>query len=99
MTLIQWLALAVVGVVLGLFVLRPLIAGLLKPAAVPGENPALAAAAGVQALPGAPAHMIGARDGVGSAGSSPLDKIGEIVSSQPEEAAGIIRNWISEGAT
>lgn len=94
MTLIQWLALAIIGVVLGLFVLRPMITGLFKPASRAEGSPEHAA--GMHSLPGVgETQMIAAH---GAAGASPLDKVGELISSQPEEAAGIIRNWISEGA-
>jgi flagellar M-ring protein FliF len=94
MTLIQWLALAVIGVVLALFVLRPIITGLFKPASRPDSS--AGNATGAHSLPGVgETHMIAAP---GAAGSSPVDKVGQLISSQPEEAAGIIRNWISEGA-
>jgi flagellar biosynthesis/type III secretory pathway M-ring protein FliF/YscJ len=46
--------------------------------------------------------MLAAREasGLPSAGSAgPGNRIGEIVDANPEDAAGIIRSWISEGAT
>jgi flagellar biosynthesis/type III secretory pathway M-ring protein FliF/YscJ len=106
MTLVQWFSLGIVGIVLALFVLRPLITGLFKPSEMP-------AGGGVAALPGGdaaamagqlshsgPAEIAAARHagGGGLAIGGPGQRVGEIVDSNPEEAAGIIRNWMTEGA-
>jgi flagellar M-ring protein FliF len=103
MTLLQWLSLAVVAIVLALFVLRPLLAGLLKPAesTAGGGIGALPSAHPAGHLPGMTApQMLAARESTGiSAGSGPGQRIGEIVDANPEDAAGIIRSWMSEGAT
>jgi flagellar biosynthesis/type III secretory pathway M-ring protein FliF/YscJ len=46
----------------------------------------------------ASAEMVAARQGSGLSIAGPRQRIGEIVDSNPEEAAGIIRNWMSESA-
>jgi hypothetical protein len=43
-------------------------------------------------------EIAAARQGGGLSISGPGQRIGEIVDSNPEEAAGIIRNWMSESA-
>jgi flagellar biosynthesis/type III secretory pathway M-ring protein FliF/YscJ len=100
---VQWFSLGVVGIVLALFVLRPLITNLFKPmpvaegaAALPG--PAGASTPAGQLSHGAAAEMVAARQGAGLSIAGPGQRIGEIVDSNPEEAAGIIRNWMSESA-
>jgi flagellar M-ring protein FliF len=107
MTLVQWFSLAIVAVVLALFVLRPLVTNLLKP------SESAAGGGGFNALPGAAAapgqlpnatsqQMLAAREAAGLPSNNsggPGSRIGEIVESNPEDAAGIIRGWISEGAT
>ena len=106
MTLVQWFSLAVVGIVLALFVLRPLITNLLKPMPLPegGADAAMAGAAlGAPAATGQLAHSMAgeiaaARQGSGLSIGGPGQRVGEIVDSNPEEAAGIIRNWMTEGA-
>jgi flagellar M-ring protein FliF len=105
MTLVQWFSLAVVGIVLALFVLRPLITNLLKPAPLPegGAGATAGAALGAPAAAGQLSHsMVGeiaaARQGSGLSIGGPGHRVGEIVDSNPEEAAGIIRNWMTEGA-
>jgi flagellar M-ring protein FliF len=100
MTLVQWFSLAVVAVVLALFVLRPLVTNLLRPAESPaggGGTDALPRPAGPAGqLPGvAPQQLLAAREG---AANGPGRRIGEIVEANPEDAAGIVRSWISEGA-
>jgi flagellar M-ring protein FliF len=102
MTLVQWVVLAVIALIMMLFVLRPLIAGLFKastsdesglPPALTAREPmgddaqaAFAAAGG--ALPMAGAHL-----------PEPLRHIADLVGNQPDEAAGVIRHWIAEGNT
>jgi flagellar M-ring protein FliF len=105
MTLVQWFSLAIVGIVLALFVLRPLIANLFKPVALP-EGGAHAAAGAALAEPtgasqlshSAAGEIAAARQSGGLSIGGPGQRIGEIVDSNPEEAAGIIRNWMSESA-
>jgi flagellar biosynthesis/type III secretory pathway M-ring protein FliF/YscJ len=41
--------------------------------------------------------MVAARQASGLSIAGPGKRIGEIVDSNPEEAAGIIRNWMTEG--
>jgi flagellar biosynthesis/type III secretory pathway M-ring protein FliF/YscJ len=43
-------------------------------------------------------EIAAARQGSGLSIGGPGQRVGEIVDSNPEEAAGIIRNWMSEGA-
>jgi flagellar M-ring protein FliF len=105
MTLVQWFSLAVVGIVLALFVLRPLITNLLKPMplAEGGADAGMAGAAlSAPTATGQLAHSMAgeiaaARQGSGLSIGGPGQRVGEIVDSNPEEAAGIIRNWMSEG--
>ena len=93
------------GIVLALFVLRPLIANLFKPMPAPegGSNAMTGATLGAPATAGHLSHaaapdMIAARQGAGLSIAGPGHRVGEIVDSNPEEAAGIIRNWMSESA-
>jgi flagellar M-ring protein FliF len=103
MTLVQWFSLGIVGIVLALFVLRPLIANLFKPVPMPEggagalAGPSASTPAG-QLSHSAAAEMVAARQGAGLSIAGPGQRIGEIVDSNPEEAAGIIRNWMSESA-
>jgi flagellar M-ring protein FliF len=107
MTLVQWFSLAIVALVLALFVLRPLVTNLLKPsqsaAGGSGGLDALPSAAASGQLPNAMSQqMLAAREAAGlpsAGGAGPGNRIGEIVDSNPEDAAGIIRSWMSEGAT
>ena len=105
MTLVQWFSLGIMGIVLALFVLRPLIANLFKPMPMPegGSNAMSGAALGAPAAAGHLSHaaaseMVTARQGAGLSIGGPGHRVGEIVDSNPEEAAGIIRNWMSESA-
>jgi flagellar M-ring protein FliF len=104
MTLVQWFSLGIVGIVLALFVLRPLIANLFKPmpvtegAAMAGVALGKPSGAGQLSHAGS-AEMVAARQASGLSIAGPGQRIGEIVDSNPEEAAGIIRNWMTEGAT
>jgi len=100
MTLVQWLSLAIVGIVLSLFVLRPLITNLLKPAPLPpladDSRNGHAGTGSAISGPGA-AEMLAAPEGANRAIPLPQQRIGQIVSGQPENAAGVIKGWISEG--
>jgi flagellar M-ring protein FliF len=101
MTLVQWVILGVIALVMLLFVVRPLIVSLfrtpepgesnLPPALPPGglaEGGQAFAMAGGGALP------------MGNSGvPEPFRQITEIVGNQPDDAAGVIRNWISEGSS
>jgi flagellar M-ring protein FliF len=105
MTLVQWFSLGVVGIVLALFVLRPLIANLFKPMPVP-EGGSHAMAGGTLGAPApagqlshaAASEMVGARQGAGLSIGGPGQRDRQRSSIQSEEAAGIIRNWMSESA-
>lgn len=101
MTLVQWLSLAIVTIVLALFVLRPLITNLFKalpaPDSLPGGSLAAAASGGALAV-NTSNDMLAAAQGSGLAIGGPGNRIGEIVESNPEDAVGVIRNWITEGA-
>jgi len=104
MTLVQWFSLGIVGIVLALFVLRPLITGLFKPAELPTGGGVAALAGGdattsAQLSHAATAELPASRHASGGlAIGGPGQRVGEIVESNPEEAAGIIRNWMTEGA-
>jgi flagellar M-ring protein FliF len=105
MTLVQWFSLGIVGIVLALFVLRPLITNLFKPMPMSegGANAVAGAALSAPTAAGQLSHSMAgeiaaARQGGGLSISGPGHRIGEIVDSNPEEAAGIIRNWMSESA-
>jgi flagellar biosynthesis/type III secretory pathway M-ring protein FliF/YscJ len=105
MTLVQWFSLGIVGIVLALFVLRPLLANLFKPIPLP-EGAADGAATASLSAPKGPSQLAhsmageiaAARPSGGLAIGGPGNRVGEIVDSNPEDAAGIIRNWMSEGA-
>ena len=103
MTLVQWVVLAVIALIMMLFVLRPLIAGLFR-APAPGDSnlpPALPAGESMAddaqtafATAGGALPMAGARQL-----PEPLRQIADIVGNQPDEAAGVIRHWIAESST
>lgn len=101
MILVQWVILAVIALIMMLFVVRPLIASLFK-APEPGQSnmpalpPADSMADDAQA---AFAATGGALPMGGHALPEPLRRIADIVGNQPDEAAGVIRNWIAEGTT
>jgi flagellar M-ring protein FliF len=99
MTLVQWAVLLMVAVIMALFVLRPLIANLFR-APEPAEPAAPLSLPPAETATGGPA-AIAANNGSGGgfAPAGPARQIAAIVGSQPEEAAGVIRNWIAEGAT
>ena len=102
MTLVQWFSLVIVSIVLALFVLRPLITNLFKAPAVSETAPDAAfTGAAVAGQIGAESSdaMIGASPAGGLAIDGPARRVGEIVESNPDDAVGVIRNWISEGAT
>src|SRR5262249_59306911 len=106
MTLVEWFSCAGVGVVLALSVLRRRIPNLLKPMPLPegGADAGMAGATlGAPTATGQVAHSMAgeiaaARQGSGLSIGGPGHRVGEIVDSNPEEAAGIIRNWMTEGA-
>ena len=91
---------------LALFVLRPLIANLFKPMPVPeGGSHAMVGgtALGAPAAAGHLSHaaaseMVAARQGAGLSIGGPGHRSRRDRRSNPEEAAGIIRNWMSESA-
>ena len=100
MTLIQWFSLAIVGIVLALFVLRPLVANLFKPApplALPEGGDPMAGADAALAGPAA-SEMLAAPEAIGRATPLPQQRIGQLISGQPEDAAGVIKSWLNEGA-
>ena len=97
MTLVQWFSLAIVAIVLSLFVLRPLITNLLKPAPLPPVADGDDAHGSAAALSGpGTSEMLAAPEGPRPA-SLPQHRLGQLVSGQPENAAGVIKGWISEG--
>jgi flagellar M-ring protein FliF len=101
MTLVQWVILSVIAMIMMLFVVRPLITNLFK-APEPGDSnmqPALPPGGGMAdngqgafAMAGGGALPMG-----NSNVAEPYRQITEIVGNQPDDAAGVIRNWISEG--
>lgn len=102
MTLVQWFSLAIVTIVLSLFVLRPMITNLFK-APAPSEASAGPGFADDTAVGQLASDSTGAMIGSGSNGGLAIDgparRVGEIVESNPDDAVGVIRNWIGEGAT
>lgn len=101
MTLVQWVILSVIALVMLLFVVRPLIANLFR-APEPGDanlQPALPPAGGMaDSGPGAFAMAGGGALPLGNSGvPEQFRQITDIVGNQPDDAAGVIRNWISEG--
>ncbi len=101
MTLVQWVILSVIALIMMLFVVRPLITNLFKapelgdstmqPALPPGGGTA-DSGQGAFAMAGGGALPMG-----NSSVAEPYRQITEIVGNQPDDAAGVIRNWISEG--
>ncbi|MFK7754063.1 MAG: flagellar basal-body MS-ring/collar protein FliF [Sedimentitalea sp.] len=110
MSLIQMAVLGVVALILGLFVVRPILA---KPAALPGSE--LAALPGVAAADspaltgeidmgegfGAPGGMMGMGSGFGQASlddlaDDPVDRLRSMIGDRQEETVEILRSWLEE---
>lgn len=102
MTLVQWFSLAVVTIVLALFVLRPMITNLFK-APVPSETSPDGSSNDRSSVGQLAAEsqgaMLGAPQTAGLSIGGPAHRVGEIVETNPDDAVGVIRNWIGEGAT
>ncbi|HVP85162.1 MAG TPA: flagellar basal-body MS-ring/collar protein FliF [Rhizomicrobium sp.] len=111
--IIEVAILSITALLLGLFVMRPLITRMFSPAgmlAITGQpTPAMIAAGGgeaqaAQAAGGAPAlpapkeNMIDVSRIEGQVRESSIRKVGEVVQSHPEEALAILRTWLHEPA-
>jgi flagellar M-ring protein FliF len=106
--------LSLTALLIGLFVVRPLIGRMFGPQtaasgaplfaqpAVAGQLPAPqqgeAAAAGQMALPPPKENMIDLQRIEGQVRDSSIKEVGEVVGSHPEEALAIIRTWLHEPA-
>ncbi|HEY2033237.1 MAG TPA: flagellar basal-body MS-ring/collar protein FliF [Rhizomicrobium sp.] len=112
--IIEAAILSLTALLIGLFVVRPLIGRMFGPQAagsavalfaqpVSGQLPALAeshaAAGGAQAaLPAPKESMIDLQRIEGQVRDSSIKKVGEVVGAHPEEALAIIRTWLHEPA-
>jgi flagellar M-ring protein FliF len=105
MRIIEIVAALIASLAFVFFVLRPLIAGLIRGGAnsAPGLVPALPGPAGAAALPAPDAAMLAANDdnGIdvaqigGRVRQSSVKKMAEVVSQHPDESAQIIRGWLN----
>jgi flagellar M-ring protein FliF len=111
--IIEVAILSITALLLGLFVMRPLITRMFTPVsalAVAGQStPAMIAAGGgetlAQAPGGSPAALPAPKESMidvsridGQVRESSIRKVGEVVQSHPEEALAILRTWLHEPA-
>ena len=113
--IIEAAILSITALLIGLFVVRPLIARMFGAPGAPGASPAIAAAqhvAGHLPAPSAQAASSGVAGALpppkdsmidisrieGQVRESSIKKVGEVVSTHPEEAMALIRTWLHEPA-
>jgi len=110
--IIEVAILSLTALLIGFFVMRPLItrmftpvsalpapAGAFTPAQIAaGEAQAAQAAGGPAALPAPKENMIDVSRIDGQVRESSIKKVGEVVQSHPEEALSILRTWLHEPA-
>ena len=111
--IIEVAILSITALLLGLFVMRPLITRMFSPAGMlamtgqptpamiaagGGEAQAAQAAGGAPALPAPKENMIDVSRIEGQVRESSIRKVGEVVQSHPEEALAILRTWLHEPA-
>jgi flagellar M-ring protein FliF len=111
--IIEAAILSLTALLIGLFVVRPLIGRMFSPAVAPGatialgHNPATQlqgpgqgseASGGHAALPAPRENMIDISRIEGQVRESSIKKVGEVVGAHPEEALAIIRTWLHEPA-
>jgi flagellar M-ring protein FliF len=107
MSAIELAVMAFLGIVVLLFVVRPLVKRILSPEAIAAALPAPAtpAVAGPSdstavALPGTmPTNLIDVAQVQGQVHAQSVHRVGELVDRNPSETVSIIRQWLSEPAT
>src|SRR5579885_3421233 len=109
MRAIEMVVMGVLGLVVLLFVVRPLVRRIItpeepKPAALPGAEAGATAAIGTDvdpakaAEPSAAARMIDIAQIQGQVHAQSVQKVGELADKNPEETVAIIRHWLHEKA-
>ncbi len=107
MRAIEMVVMGVLGLVVLLFVVRPLVRRIItpeepKPAALPGAEAGATAAIGTDvdpakaAEPSAAARMIDIAQIQGQVHAQSVQKVGELADKNPEETVAIIRHWLHE---